>query len=380
MRVATAADFEDVRQANLDGMRLARAGELNVENRSGKLDIVGNRTGVARVEGSAFENVFGLASDGFALVVVEENLEFAKCDGGDAVETVGIEGARAECAQGFEGIGRAMREVIEAAAQMEAELLDVEFALALGAGVDADFIEGRRIDHNVVALGAVVEDFGGLLPDFWRANENVAMANEEPEFAAKRVDFDASGLGAAMVGGEPLVEGEGEVEDGGFVGGRRGLRVEGGGKGRRVSGIFEDGEAGEAELVVDVDDEVAVGKPELEGDVFATRIGFEERLASGPARRLFERLEALRSGEVVHGNERFVERIREIFRAHEEARERVEIVGIGRFRWRKREAAGIEFGSELFEEASEQRTSNAFENAGFVKAFKFERGHGSLNR
>ena len=64
-----------------------------------------------------------------------------------------------------------------------------------------------------------MEDFGGLLSDLWRANEDVTMPNEKPIFVAKRIDFDPSGFGAAMVGGEPSVESQGESANRGFVDG-----------------------------------------------------------------------------------------------------------------------------------------------------------------
>ena len=98
---------------------------------------------MARVEGCALEDVFGLARDGFALVVVEENFQFAKFDVGDVVESVGIEGSGALLAQRFERVRRAMGEVIEPATEVEAELLDIKFALTLGAGVDANLIQCR---------------------------------------------------------------------------------------------------------------------------------------------------------------------------------------------------------------------------------------------
>src|SRR5258705_2718169 len=91
VRIGTAADLEDVGRTNFDRMRFARAGELDVEDGAGEVDVIGDRAGVPRIEWGAAEDVFGLARDGFALVVVEENLEFAKCDGGDAIEAAGIE-------------------------------------------------------------------------------------------------------------------------------------------------------------------------------------------------------------------------------------------------------------------------------------------------
>src|SRR5882724_10499743 len=103
-----------------------------------------------------------------------------------------------------------MRKVFEAATEVEAELLDVKFALALGAGIDANFVQRWRINDYVIAFGSVMQNFGGLLTNFWRAYENIAVTDEKPVFAAKRIDFDAGRFGASMVGGEPLVEGEGE--------------------------------------------------------------------------------------------------------------------------------------------------------------------------
>jgi len=194
VRIGTAADFQNVWRTNFDRMRFARAGELDVEDGPREMDVIWDRTGLARIKRSTSEDVLGLARNGFALVVVEQNLQFAQRDVRDAIEAIGIERARAASAQRFERIGRAMREVIETATQVEAELLDVKFALALSAGVDANFIEVWRINHDIVALRTVVEDFGGLLPNFWRANEHVAMSNEEPVFAAKWIDFDASGF------------------------------------------------------------------------------------------------------------------------------------------------------------------------------------------
>lgn len=209
VRIGTAADFQDVGRTYFDRMRFARAGELDVEDGAREMDVIGDRAGVPRIERSAAEDVFRLARNGFALVVVEENLEFAKCNGGDAIETTGIERALALGAQRLECVGRAMGEVIEAATEVEAELLNVKLALALSTGVDADFIKRRRVNDDIIALRTIVEDFCSLLPNFWRTNEDVAMANEKPVFAAKWIDFDASSFGTAMVGGEPGIEREG---------------------------------------------------------------------------------------------------------------------------------------------------------------------------
>ena len=142
-----------------------------------------------------------------------------------------------------------------------------------------------------------------------------------------------------------------------------------------MRGVFENGEPREAKLIVDADDEIAVGQPKLQRDVFARRIWLEQRFSRGPAGRFFERLESLRRREVVHGDEDFVEGIRQILRSHQKSRERVEEIGVGDFRWREGEAIGIELRSELVEEASQQWPADAFEDAGLVEAFEFESCH-----
>lgn len=126
---------------------------------------------------------------------------------------------------------------------------------------------------------------------------------------------------------------------------------------------------------MDVDDEVAVGKPELQRDVFASGIRLEKRLPRGIGRRFFELLESLRRREIVHRDEGFNERVRESLGPHEELREGIEVICVRQFGWRKGETAGIEVGGELLEETREQWTADAFEDAGLVKAFEFECCH-----
>ena len=186
-----------------------------------------------------------------------------------------------------------------------------------------------------------------------------------------------------MVGGKPLVEGEGENTNRRFVEGRGWSLECRGGTCRGATGatcVFEDGQTCESQLVVHTDDELSVGEPELERDVFAGGLRLNERLARGQPCRFFERFESLQRREIVHGDKSFVEKIGKIFGPHQKPRERVEEIGIRSFRWRKRKAVGVELRSELLEETSQKRPANAFEDARLIEAFEFESCHGSLNR
>lgn len=144
------------------------------------------------------------------IAIIKRNLQFPQFNVAQAGNFWRVQRVRAVGAEGFEGVVIAAREMIGAAAQVEAELFTVEFAFAFGAGVDTDFVVLWGEDDDVVALGAEVEDFGFLGFHFGRTSEDVAVADEEPEFAVEGIEFDASGLMAAMVEGEPTIEGRSE--------------------------------------------------------------------------------------------------------------------------------------------------------------------------
>src|SRR5207237_6680177 len=96
----------------------------------------GNRVRRVRRGSGEFEQALGGASDYFAIPVVEGNFQLAQHDFFDAVDVAGIERIGAVGAQRFESVSEAVGEIIGSAAQVQAELLDVEIPLPFGAGID----------------------------------------------------------------------------------------------------------------------------------------------------------------------------------------------------------------------------------------------------
>src|SRR5947207_12988127 len=99
------------------------------------------------------EEIIGSGGDDLVIAVVERDLNFPQDDFCQAGNFESVQRERAITPERFERVMIPSREIISTAAQVGPELFAVQFALAFGAGVDANFVVVRRINDDVVAFG-----------------------------------------------------------------------------------------------------------------------------------------------------------------------------------------------------------------------------------
>jgi hypothetical protein len=141
--VAVASEFEDVRRADLHGARFGGIGEVKLKRGASEAATFRNRSEEFQARRSALEKVVGFTRDHFARAVLPGDLDFAQGDFAEAGNAFRVERIGPVTALRFERVGATFGEPILAAAQTASEGRDVQVALALGAGVDANLVAGR---------------------------------------------------------------------------------------------------------------------------------------------------------------------------------------------------------------------------------------------
>src|SRR5207245_2305158 len=100
LRFAARGENDHVRGADLDGDGVGGAGELDVEDGAGDQAGAGYGAAIGAFGGGAIEEVVGAVDGDFVKGVVRGDFDLAKGDFGDAGKGLGVEGVRAEGAQG----------------------------------------------------------------------------------------------------------------------------------------------------------------------------------------------------------------------------------------------------------------------------------------
>src|SRR5439155_19724414 len=97
--IAAATQFQHIRDADLDRVRLERAGELNLEESAFKCALLGNRAALKGPDGRTSKEIIGFADQGFVERIFEADSEFAQANVADAFETIRIQSVATEVTQ-----------------------------------------------------------------------------------------------------------------------------------------------------------------------------------------------------------------------------------------------------------------------------------------